>query len=106
MATKDITDWQVCRAVQDYQDAMKPFFQNCMNPFDMSGGPTPPFPYEALAAQTGQPEKVCYRAMERAERHGLIECGVSLRTGWLTEAGHAVLAALTPSPPSGITSPE
>ena len=31
-------------------------------------------------------------AMERAYDHGLIECGVSLRTGWLTAKGEALLA--------------
>lgn len=103
MATKDITDAQVCRAVQDYQDAMRDcpplgndIFLNAVLNFFETGAPpapssSPPWPYEALAASTGQPEKVCYRAMERAERRGLIEYGVSLRTGWLTEAGKALL---------------
>ena len=50
------------------------------------------FPYDLLQVRTGQPEKVCYRAMERADRHGLIGVGVSLRTGWLTDAGYALLS--------------
>lgn len=93
MATKDISDAQVCRAVQAYQDAMRPYKLKS-GPFGLFGveqDPTPPYPYEALAAETGQPEKVCYRAMERAERRGLIEYGVSLRTGWLTPAGKTLL---------------
>lgn len=49
------------------------------------------WPYEVLARQTGVPEKVAYAACERAEAHGLIECGVSLRSGWLTDAGRALL---------------
>lgn len=76
MATKDISDVQVCRAIQAFRDR------------DLEL----PWPYEALAAETGQPEKVCYRAMERADRRGLIEYGVSLRTGWLTEKGKTLLA--------------
>jgi len=36
-------------------------------------------------------EKVCYRAMERAESHGLIDYGVSLRSGWLTNKGILLL---------------
>ena len=81
MATKDITDAQVCRAVQAYQDTMEAsgFTADC------------PYPYEALAIETGQAEKVCYRAMERAYRRQLIECGVSLRTGWLTDKGKALI---------------
>lgn len=81
MATKDISDEQVCRAVQSFIDRDRDL----------------PWPYEALAAETGECEKVCYRAMERAYDRGLIECGVSLRTGWLTEKGLALLA-----PPCGI----
>lgn len=49
------------------------------------------FPYEILMGWTGQPEKVCYAAMERACDHNLIEYGVSLRTGWLTEKGKDLL---------------
>lgn len=49
------------------------------------------WPYETLARQTGAPEKVTFAACERAERRGLIECGVSLRSGWLTAAGKALL---------------
>ena len=74
MSTKDVTDLDVCRA---YVDARAVEFRR--------------YPYQFLAERTGQPEKVCYRAMERADRHGLIEYGVSLRTGWLTEKGLALL---------------
>jgi hypothetical protein len=87
MATKDISDAQVCRAVQAYQDAMQVHYPRVWPQFVETGGPLPPYPYEALAAETGQAEKVCYRAMERAYDRGLLECGVSLRTGWLTPAG-------------------
>jgi hypothetical protein len=95
MATKDVPDRLVCIHVQRYQDAMKPLFEEGrVRPriYGMGASePSPPFPYETLAAETSEPEKVCYRAMERAERHGLIECGVSLRTGWLTEKGKGLI---------------
>jgi hypothetical protein len=69
MATKDISDRQVCEAVQAYAD-------------DSSR-----WPYDVLAEVTGQSQKVCWRALERAASRGLVEYGVSLRTGWLTEKG-------------------
>ena len=73
MATKDITDRQVLEAYRDRNRG------------------TIPWPYELLVASTGQPEKVCYRACERSCRRGLIEYGVSLRSGWITESGHNLL---------------
>jgi hypothetical protein len=72
---KDVSDLQVLQAVVDSQA-------------DQQG----PWPYELLMARTGQCEKVCYRAMERAYDRGLLECGVSLRTAWLTDKGKAFLA--------------
>lgn len=50
------------------------------------------FPYQLLAQWTGQPEKVCFRAMERAIKYGLLEYGVSIRTAWLTEKGKELLS--------------
>lgn len=93
MAMKDISDEQVCRAVQAYQDAMKALPPVPLGyTFGMVPDYTlPPFPYEALAVETGQPEKVCFRAMERALDRGYIECGVSIRTGWLTAAGKQLI---------------
>jgi hypothetical protein len=58
------------------------------------------WPYDILRVWTSQCEKVCYRAMERAESRRLLECGVSLRNGWLTTEGivmahhHATRGAL------------
>lgn len=49
------------------------------------------WPYELLAQWTGQPEKVCFCALERASDRGLIDYGVSLRTGWLTKKGEQLL---------------
>ena len=51
------------------------------------------FADEKLMNSTGQCEKVCYRAMERVERKGYIDYGVSLRSGWLTPKGQAALAS-------------
>ncbi len=71
MAMKDISDALVCKAFAEAKAAGI-------------------WPDELLARWTGQPEKVCYRAMERAEQHGMIEFGVSLRSGWLTEKGKSL----------------
>jgi hypothetical protein len=69
VARKDVTDEMVCMA---YMDRSR---------FALE------FPYDILMRRTGEPFKVCYRAMERANDRGYIEYGVSLRTGWLTEKG-------------------
>jgi len=77
MSMKDVPDSVVCRAVQESQvlrDKGRMFW-----------------PSDLLVQWTGEPEKVCDRALERAEKHGLVECGVSLRSGWLTEKGKALL---------------
>lgn len=75
MSMKDVPDELVCRVVVAFQDR----------------GLHGPYPYERLAALTGEPEKVCYRAMERAADRGLLEYGVSLRTAWLTPKGIELL---------------
>lgn len=74
MATKDITDWQVCEAFAAYQAHGLPFAD------------------ERLRQSTSQPDKVLLSAMERACRRNLVEYGVSLRSGWLTDRGKALLA--------------
>lgn len=76
MSRKDVTDRAVCLAYAE-RNAERP----------NRGAHV----YERLAASTGQCEKVCWRAMERACDHGLIEYGVNLRSGWLTDAGEALL---------------
>ena len=70
MATKDISDKQVCEAVRDSRVA------------NFS-----PWPYELLSDRTGQCQKVCFRAMERAYDRGYLEYGTSLRTAWVTKEG-------------------
>lgn len=74
MATKDISDVQVLLA---YRKAKEIDFDK--------------WPYEFLMEWTNQPQKVCFRAMERAYDRGYLECGVSLRTGWLTKKGDEYL---------------
>ena len=76
MATKNITDYQVCTA---YVAAK------------LKGV----WPYEILQKETGEPFKVCWRAMERAVGRGLIDYGVSLRTGWITSRGICLISANT-----------
>jgi len=80
MATKDITDKEVCLA---YKVAELQRGEDWENDYE--------FPYIILQRMTGQPFKVCYRAMERAADRDYIEYGVSLRTGWLTGKGKALL---------------
>lgn len=79
MATKDISDLQVVQA------------------FDAATGIAGVFADSILEERTRQPAKVCYGAMERAYRHGLIECGVTLRSGWLTPKGEALLEQREPT---------
>lgn len=72
MSRKDISDLQV---VQAYVEAIK----------------LKVWPYEILEKVTGQPMKVCYAAMERAYERDLIDYGVSLRAGFLTQKGQKLL---------------
>lgn len=74
MKRADITDIQVCEACRD-----------CHNL------PGCPFANALLAERTGAPIKVVDAAMERAMSRGLLDCGVSLRTAWLTPAGQHLL---------------
>jgi len=75
MATKNITDAQVVKAY-------------------MAKGIWPEFggwPYEILAREAGECEKVCCAAMRRALFRGYIDFGTSLRSGWVTEKGFELL---------------
>ena len=73
MATKDISDREVLQAVVD-ADARKKIW-----------------PYDLLAERTGQPVKICYKCLERADDRGYLEWGVSLRTAWPTPKGEELL---------------
>jgi hypothetical protein len=64
--------------------------QQVLEAFAKKGG----FRDEALIRETGAPPKVVEAAMMREERLGNIDCGVSLRSGWLTNQGKATLAEL------------
>jgi hypothetical protein len=75
----DISDREVCLAYKQYYERRKE--EGYQKPF---------YPYEFLSISKGKNEIACFKACERAERHGLIEYGVSLRTGWLTESGEAL----------------
>lgn len=81
MATKDITDTQVVKAATVHWAIYKAGVKN---------GPSTA---AILSGMTGQPEKVCWRAVERAIRHGYLEHGVSLRSSWVTEKGKALVDA-------------
>lgn len=83
MARKDISDLQVLQAYVEAQGAR----ERHLSP---TGGPIV-WPEDVLQRVTGQPLKVCCAAMERAYDRGLIECGVSIRSGWITDAGRALL---------------
>lgn len=79
MARKDVSDKLVCVA-HAYRILLY-----------QQGNPHPPWPYELLSIWTGQSEKVCWSAMVRADKHGLLQVGVSLRTAWLTDKGKELL---------------
>lgn len=74
MATKDVSDYQVLCAVEEAT-------KNSHSEWS----------YDILERETGECTKVCYRALERAHRNGLIDYGVSLRTAWITEEGKKFL---------------
>jgi len=87
MATKDITDLQVCQAYAKWRVLLDLEIELRKRGRIVRA----PYPYELLMQVTGECFKVCYRAMERAARRDLVEYGVSLRTGWLTDKGRALL---------------
>lgn len=50
--------------------------------------------WQHIGIRTGAPSKVIYAAMEREYDKGYLECGVSIRTAWLTEKGEEKLREL------------
>jgi hypothetical protein len=78
MATKDISDIQVLAAYQE---------------MNAERGSTSLIEHADVILQrmTGEPEKVCFCAMERAFSRGLVEYDMWLRGGWITEKGRAML---------------
>lgn len=95
MATKDITDMQVVQA-----------FAEMAQRRGAGRGSGQGFEYADVILQrmTNQPPKVCERAMERACGRGLVEYGMWLRGGWLTEKGKALIASAAAT--SGFQRPE
>lgn len=94
--TKHISDTQVCLAT----DMFRKLLEKQTSTYDVyySFGSKKyaethdeRFINDFLNEITGAPLKVCFNAMERAERNGFIECGVSLRTSWLTEKGEELI---------------
>jgi len=81
LQTKDITDEMVCRAYERAE--IQRGNGRVWRDYD--------YPYVTLERETGACFKVCYRAMERACDRGYVECGVSLRTGWLTDKGKELI---------------
>ncbi len=70
MKRSDITDRMVCDAYQRRGNT---------------------FADEFLASKTGAPLKVARAAIARAFGRGLLDSGISDRTGWLTEKGLELL---------------
>lgn len=85
MATKDISDLQVCIAARD---------RTAETLRRRRSEETGPNLIERLMAISGQCEKVCCCAAYRAAGRGLIDYGVSVRHAWPTEKGNELIAAL------------
>lgn len=51
------------------------------------------YAWHHLTIELGYPRKRVYFLLEKADGLGLLDCGVSPRSGWVTEAGLAWLAA-------------
>ena len=77
MKTSDIPDRAVCIAYAEFSKNRP-----------SAGGL---FPYQILMSMFDAPFKVAYAACERAARRDLVDYGVSLRTGWLTDKGLVIL---------------
>lgn len=78
MATKDISDEQVIKACIKRREADNGFGCSAI---------------DILMSETGQSEKVCYAAMERAANRDYIDYGTSVRTAWPTDKGYALINA-------------
>ena len=83
MSVKDITDRQVCEVVELM--ARERLHTGHLTMLGL------------LSDMTGQPEKVCWRAMERTCRRDLIDYGSSLNGAFLTPKGLALLATAPPA---------
>jgi len=96
MATKDISDVQVCEAYEAYcaEEAEHKALRGKRDWFEYwRTVPTIETVDVRLIRATGQPAQAVYQSMERAAGRDLIEWGVTIRRGWLTDKGKALLAA-------------
>lgn len=90
-ATKDISDTQVVTAcvaahrrdTATLADQLYALQANLVN----GGQSKTACSLDVLVEMTGAPEKVCLRAMERADGRGLIDWGVNIRWAWPTPEG-------------------
>lgn len=82
MATKDISDIQVIEACIKNKEASRVVGESAIT---------------FLMRETGQPEKVCYAAMDRAANRDYIDYGTSVRTAWPTEKGLELLNTVNTS---------
>jgi hypothetical protein len=97
MARKDISDYQVCWAIEEKQrrfaECKQRLANSQLNAYQRfehcckEAGTT----LSILAATTGQCAKVCWRAMERAHERGYLEFGTSLNSAWLTDKGKELI---------------
>lgn len=81
MATKDISDIEVCNAYE----------MSRISGAGLENWIKYETPEKFLMRQTGQCLKVCECAMIRACDRGYIEYGVTLCSGWLTDKGKELL---------------
>jgi hypothetical protein len=83
MATKDISDRLVLEAYREFKTVN--IGRTSWIADDVE------WPYDILMRKTGRSFKECWRACERAVDRDLIEYGVSLRSGWITNKGKDIL---------------
>lgn len=80
MARKDITDEIIVQLLMLHKDS----------------SPRRAFS-EFVAEATQQPEKIAYRAIERADKRGLLDFGVSMNYPWITPKGYELLDIYQPT---------
>lgn len=74
MARKDISDEMIIRGILAWNEEYKKPFNMFRPPFD-----------EYLERITGQPNKVCFAALYRANSRGVIDYGTSIRFPFLAQ---------------------
>jgi hypothetical protein len=92
MSRKHISTQQVLQAIADYRRQLDAYTKAAAR--HEAPLPTLDRPVALLMAWTGEPAKVCERAIDREERNGYIDSGVSVYIGWLTPKGEHALQGL------------